>query len=165
MVGTAASMIESIKFVRIPGACDRGPRHDRYEIRWVDPAGGQHINHVYWCRHPLCAAASTLWLSPLRAPRVCLTSWIPHIPNAAAVAYLLATARVEDGCIVPEMQARVGICSQWEDLRAGNIYSPTGERKLFTQRYFGESGPGVYSAEIVDEDPLWQPEDGSSCVV
>lgn len=146
---STASIVESIKFTRLPGICEYGKHHDQYQIRWTDPNGLTTANHVFWCSHPICDT------SPIRLgtrPEVKLTSWIspavdfpfPHI----ATAYFLLTHDPE-GRKLPKMVARIGICDQWQDRSAGNVGEP-GERRLFTERYFAESGPGVYPAPIQD---------------
>lgn len=143
---TTASIVESIKFTRRPGSCEFGNRHDGYTIAWTRPDGTRVSHATYWCPHPLCGMSSTRWRMSTSRPEVQLTEWIPSVPNAVAVAYLLV---IYPPGALPYMEARIGICDQWEDRRAGNIGDPD-ERRLFTQRYFAESGPGVYSAPICD---------------
>lgn len=149
LAGSTASLVESIKFTRVPGRCENSDQHDRYEISWTDLDGKRDTSHVYWCPHPFCDTTS--WRLST-APYVLLTRWvgpdtefrIPHI----ATAYLLLIADPE-GRRFEQVVARVGICDQWQDRAAGNIGEP-GERRLFTERYFAESGPGVYPAPIVE---------------
>lgn len=151
-----ASIIESITFTRYPGVCENGDRHDRYDISWTDAAGVVTCEHVYWCPHPFCDTEP--WRLSVSPPTVKLTSWvgadaafrIPHL----ATAYLLLTYDVE-GRELPQMVARIGICDQWQDRAAGNIGEP-GERRLFTERYFAESGPGVYPA-LIEDGSRWVP--------
>jgi hypothetical protein len=136
-----ASIIESIRFTRFPGICEYGKQHDQYQIRWTDPTGLHTVHHVYWCPHPICDTSP--WRLGFK-PEVKLTAWIRPI----ATAYLLLIHDPE-GRKLPHMEARVGICDQWQDRSAGNTGEP-GEHRLFTERYFAESGPGVYPAPIVD---------------
>jgi hypothetical protein len=150
---TAASIIESIKFTRFPGVCEFSDRHSQYQIRWTDPHGIVTAHHVFWCDHPLCDFSQTRWRLSTSPPEVKLTAWIGpdatfRIPHIAA-AYLLLTFDRE-GRKLPQMIARIGICDQWQDRFAGNVGEP-GERRLFTERYFAESGPGVYPATIEDK--------------
>lgn len=148
---TSASIIESIKFTRRPGSCEHCDRHDSYTIGWTSLDGTRVTHGVYWCPHPLCSDGDSPWRSA-GTPYVKLTEWI--IPGGGwppiATAYLLVITGVRDQRVVTEIQARIGICSQWKDPSSGNFAEPDEEPKLFTQRYFAESGPGVYPATIED---------------
>ncbi|MBX9918853.1 MAG: hypothetical protein K2Y33_03310 [Mycolicibacterium frederiksbergense] len=146
--GSTAGMVESITFTREPGSCEHGDQHDRYEISWTRPDGTREAHHVHWCPAPLCDESP--WHFP-STPLVKLTAWVsgrPNIYDAVATAYLLAITEVRDGQVVAEMQARIGICDQWKDRSHGNYAEPDEEPKLFTERYFAESGPGIYPAHI-----------------
>lgn len=148
LAGTASSLVESIRFTRTPGSCENGDRHDCYTITWTDANGVPTREQVYWCPHPFCDTSP--WRLSSSPPQVKLTSWIgadasfriPHI----ATAYLLLIDDPE-GRTLPQMVARIGICDQWQDRSRGNVGEP-GERRLFSERYFAESGPGVYPASI-----------------
>lgn len=143
--GTAASLIESISFDRIPGPCKYNAQHHRYGIGWHTPAGLKTCRHIWWCSHPLCEQGETRWRLSTCPAEVKLTQWIPCAgKDTIAVAYLLIIFPVDRQ---PHMEARIGICDQWENRRYGNLGNPD-ERRLFTQRYFAESGPGVYPATI-----------------
>lgn len=142
--GTTASLVESIRFTRTPGTCEWRGHHDRWEITWGEGRDDQRA-HVYWCDHPVCDLGETRWRLLDSPPEVKLTQWIPP-GGLVAVAYLLLVFPRD---ALPRMEARIGICDQWQDRQFGN-YGSDAERRLFTERYFAESGPGVYPATIVD---------------
>lgn len=140
-VPTTSSIVESIGFYRVPGTCEHGGHHHLYRITWTNLDGLDKSGQVYWCDHPFCDT------SPFRLgawPEVKLTAWVQPVANA----YLLATFDPE-GRTLPKMVARVGIVDQWQSREFGN-YGEDWERRLFTERYFAESGPGVYPATIID---------------
>lgn len=139
--GSHASIIESIAFTREQGTCDYGDHHDLYRIKWTQADGEVNGEHVYWCPHPLCDTSR--WHIG-RQIRVMLTAWIPGV----GYAYLLLVED-PDGLRLPHMEARIGIQDQWQSAQYGN-YGEDWERRLFTERYFAESGLGVYRAHIVD---------------
>lgn len=138
-----AGIVESIHFTKTPGTCEHGGDHSKYSIHWTEPGWNKEV-FTYWCDHPICEAGVTRWRLLPSPPEVKLTKWIPS-PPAAAVAYLLLAFPVD---ALPRMEARIGIVSQWQDPTFGN-YGEDNEMKLFTERYFAESGPGVYPAPIV----------------
>lgn len=142
-----ASIVESISFDRTPGPCKYNAAHHRYGIMWHTPAGLKTCAHAWWCSHPLCEQGETRWRLSTSPPEVKLTQWIPHFPNFAAVAYLLIVFPLRGQ---PRIEARIGIPSQWEDPVRGNVGE---DHRLFTQRYYGESGPGVYPATIIERRP------------
>lgn len=152
LTGTSASLIESISFSRQPGICEFfGAHHDRWSIQWFDPhLDANRANHVYWCDHPLCGTGATRWRLRDSPPEVKLIAWIPTMP-AVAVAYLLLVFPLEE---FPHMEARIGIRDQWQDHDLGNLGNPNREPgRQFTERYFAESGPGVYPAPIIERQP------------
>jgi hypothetical protein len=149
-VVSVASVIESVhlSFFKPQVFC-----HARvYRINWTDPDGTPQLKVKTWCG--VCDAFRDFgnelilhaWLpSPEYAKAEART---PHPPKSiVATAYILLT---NDG-----LQGRIGICDQWEDRAAGNRGPVGGPFKLLTERYWGESGPGIYPVpvhEMSDDD-------------
>lgn len=152
--GSPESVIESIRFARsgttVGPPC--GGRH-RYTITWAHcgEPGGPPRRWVDWCDHPLCPFEESRWRLRDSPAEVKLTAWVPAPGRSIAVAYLLVVYPLD---ALPRMEARIGICDQWEDRRYGNGAAERDPRRLFSQRYFAESGPGIYPAHIVDVPPV-----------
>lgn len=152
--GSPESVIESIRFTRTRMAVDC-PLY-RYDITWAGRGEfGLHPKSTVWCDNWLCplegGIGGTRWrMQGDTRPEVKLTAWVPRPGNALAVAYLLLVYGPD---ALPRMEARVEIRSQWKDFSVGNREEPGEPRRLFSQRYFDESGPGIYPAHIVDIPP------------
>lgn len=154
--GSIESMVESVKITRTPHKCIDSEtgyvQHEGaygYTLHWTEPDGKDHGQQSYYCPHPICDRRPLL----LRHPRTHIvdSAWLPKASfslTTVATVYIL----VIDGedPLLPEVVGRIGICSQWDDPVSGNYGAP-GERRLFSQRYWAESGPGVYPVPIEDE--------------
>lgn len=135
----SAGIVESVQATRLLRPCDHGHSCYTYWLSWTEPEGQREERTVTYCAHPLCDTSP--WQLPPIRPQVLLAAWVPKqtwTRASVATAYLLTipgTNRVE---------ARIGIRSQWDDAQFGN-----GDG-LFTERYFAESGSGVYPLPITD---------------
>jgi hypothetical protein len=150
-VVSTASIVESVRlsFFKPQIFC-----HARvYRIAWTDPDGTEQLKAKTWCG--VCDAFRAFgnglilhaWLPSPEYIRAIPRTLYPPIQNHVATAYILMT---NDG-----LQGRIGICDQWEDRAAGNVGPVGGPFKLLTERYWGESGPGVYPVpvhEMSDDD-------------
>jgi hypothetical protein len=135
----SASVIESVRATRMLCPCDHGHNCYTYWLSWTEPDGEPEERTVTHCPHPLCDTSP--WQLPPIRPHVLLTAWIPKASwgqSSRIAAYLLTIPGTD------RVVARIGICAQWEDRQRGNGHG------LFTERYFGESGPGIYPVPIED---------------
>jgi hypothetical protein len=149
-VVSVASVVESVHLSFFKPQIFCHARH--YRIEWTDPDGRRAQVAKLWCGvcDPFRAFGNELilhaWLpSPEYVRAKTRTPYPP--PEIVATAYILMT---NDGAV-----GRIGICDQWEDRQAGNKGPVGGPFKLLTERYWGESGPGIYAIpvhEMSDDD-------------
>jgi hypothetical protein len=156
---SVASMMESVRIAayRVSHPDQPSPRCPRsdpeictyaelYRIEWTAPDGLDHVHQHLWCRH-----CSTWNVLPDRTHLI-LTAWLPTVGRSVAVAYVVMVPQPPSAGWHWEPQGRIGICSQWQDPVYGNVGEP-GEHRVFSKRYFAESGPGVYPVPIVSNPP------------
>lgn len=134
-------MIESIRFTRHPVG---EPCHAiRLGIHWTDPDGQGNASFRDWC------AACDIDIPGIFGTydfAVAHSEWLG--PNHEFLAYILVVPHEHERGTGFKLEARIGVSSQWQDPRAGNVEEEGASWKSFTERYFAESGPGIYPAPI-----------------
>ena len=132
-------MIESIRFTRhLVGS----PCHAiRLGIHWTEPNGLRTATFNDWC-----SACDLPGMFETYDAAVAHSEWLG--PAHELLAYILVVPHEHENGTVFKLEARIGVATQWRDPQAGNIEEEGAPWNSFTERYYAESGPGIYPAPI-----------------